>query len=184
LGQGTGLGLSTVISIIRSHGGFVNVYSEVGQGTQFKVYLPAIEDMETRLVENSEQFFGNGELILVVDDEPTICEITKTSLEASGYTVLTANDGIEAVALYAEHKNKVDTVLMDMMMPNMAGPAAIQILKKMNPLVKIVAVSGLPSSEKVEEAMNMGATTFLSKPYTSQELLKTLHMVLQQGVSQ
>jgi two-component system, cell cycle sensor histidine kinase and response regulator CckA len=178
LGQGTGLGLSTVNSIIRSHGGFINVYSEVGQGTQFKVYLPAIQAMETRPVEELEQPFGNGELILVVDDEPTICEVTKTSLEASGYTVLTASDGITAVALYAEHKSKVDMVLMDMMMPNMAGPAAIQILKKMNPLVKIVAVSGLPSSDKVKEAMGLGATTFLSKPYTSRDLLKTLHTVL------
>jgi two-component system, cell cycle sensor histidine kinase and response regulator CckA len=178
LGQGTGLGLSTVISIIRSHGGFVTVYSEVGQGTQFKIYLPAIEGVETRSVKEFEQPLGNGELILVVDDEAPICEITKTSLETSGYNVLTASDGIDAVAMYAEHKDSVDIVLMDMMMPNLTGPAAIQVLRRMNPKIKIIALSGLPSSDKVKEAMNMGATTFLAKPYTAQELLKTLHTVL------
>lgn len=178
MGQGTGLGLATVISIIRSHGGFIKVDSEVGQGTQFKVYLPAVQDVETRPVEDLEHLLGNGELILVVDDEAPICEITKTSLEASGYSVLTANGSIEAIALYAEHKDKVDIVLMDMMMPNMTGPAAAQVLRKMNPLVKIIAVSGLPSSDKVKEAMHMGAITFLAKPYSAQELLKTLHTVL------
>lgn len=179
VGQGTGLGLSTVNSIIRSHGGFINVYSEVGQGTQFKVYLPAIAGRETQSIGEIEQPLGNGELILVVDDEGSICEITKTTLETSGYKVLTANDGIEAVASYAQHKDKVDLVLMDMMMPNMTGPAAIQVLKKINPLVKVVAVSGLPSSDNVKEAMHLGASAFLSKPYTAQELLKALHKVLQ-----
>ena len=183
LGQGTGLGLSTVISIIRSHGGFLNVYSEVGQGTQFKVYLPAIQGAEARSAADLEQPLGRGELVLVVDDEALIREVTKTSLEASGYKVLTASDGIDAVAAYAEHKDKVDIVLMDMMMPNMTGPAAMQILRRMNPLVKIVALSGLPSSEKVREVMNMGATEFLAKPYTAQELLKTLHLVLQKDRS-
>ncbi|MBD2078341.1 response regulator [Leptolyngbya sp. FACHB-17] len=178
VGKGTGLGLSTVNSIIRSHGGFINVYSEVGQGTQFKVHLPAIAGRETQSIREIEQPLGNGELILVVDDEGSICEITKTTLETSGYKVLTANDGIEALASYAQHKDKVDIVLMDMMMPNMTGPAAIQILKKMNPLVKVVAVSGLPSSDNVKEAMHLGASAFLSKPYTAQELLKALHKVM------
>lgn len=112
-GLGTGLGLSTVIGIIKSHSGFVNVFSEVGKGTQFKVYLPVVEAMETVAAQNLEMPPGHGELILVVDDEAAIREITKTSLETYNYKVLTANDGIEAIALYAEHREKISVVLMD-----------------------------------------------------------------------
>lgn len=183
IGKGTGLGLATVIGIVKNHGGFVNVYSEVGQGTQFKVYLPAVQEAEMPPIGDVEKPIGNGELVMVVDDEATICEITKTSLEAYNYSTLVANDGIDAIALYAEHKNNVNVLLMDMMMPNMAGPAAIRILRKMNPLVKIIAVSGLPSSERVRAAMDTGVSAFLSKPYTTQELLKTLHSVLNSDVS-
>jgi CheY-like chemotaxis protein len=150
----------------------------VGQGTQFKVYLPAVQGTETQQTGDQQQPFGKGELVLVVDDEATICEIAKTSLETYNYSTLIANDGIDAVALYAQHKDKVSVVLMDMMMPNMAGPTAISILKKMNPQVKIIAVSGLPSSDKVKAAMETGVNAFLPKPYTSQELLKTLQTVL------
>ena len=176
--KGTGLGLATVIGIVKNYGGFVNVYSEVGQGTQFKVYLPAVQGTETQQTGDQQQPFGKGELVLVVDDEATICEIAKTSLETYNYSTLIANDGIDAVALYAQHKDKVSVVLMDMMMPNMAGPTAISILKKMNPQVKIIAVSGLPSSDKVKAAMETGVNAFLPKPYTSQELLKMLQTVL------
>ncbi|NDJ19193.1 GAF domain-containing protein [Myxacorys almedinensis] len=177
-GKGTGLGLSTVIGIVRNHGGFVNAYSEPGQGTEFKVYLPAVQGAEMQQIDQSEPLLGNGELVLVVDDEVTIREITKASLETYRYTVLVANDGIEAIALYAQHKDRVSAVLMDMMMPNMAGLTAIGILRRINPLVKIIAVSGLSSTEKVTAAMEAGVSAFLSKPYTAQELLKTLDSVL------
>ncbi len=178
LGQGTGLGLSTVIGIIKNHGGFVNVYSEVGQGTQFKFYLPAVQGLETQQTEDLDLPPGHGKLILVVDDEVAIREITKTSLETYDYKVLTASDGFEALALYAQYKNEISVVLMDMMMPEMNGPTTIGMLKKINPLVSIIAVSGLASSDKVSAAMSMGVKVFLSKPYTAQELLKTLHSLL------
>ena len=178
LGKGTGLGLSTVNGIIKNHGGFINVYSEVGRGTQFKLYLPAVQEAHTQQAEDLELPQGRGELILVVDDEVAIREITKTSLEIYGYKVLVANDGIEAIALYAQHKDKISVVLMDMMMPSMDGPTTIRVLKKFNPLVKIIAVSGLVSSDKVSLAMGTGVQAFLSKPYTAQQLLKTLHLAL------
>jgi len=177
-GKGTGLGLSTVIGIIKSHGGFVDVYSEMGQGTQFKVYLPAVEETQTQLVKDMELPIGNGELLLVVDDEAAICEVTKTSLETYAYRVLTASDGIEAIALYAQHKDEISLVLVDMMMPSMDGPTTIRTLQKINPKVKIIAVSGLDSSDKVSVAMNAGVKAFLSKPYTAQELLKIINSVL------
>ena len=178
LGKGTGLGLSTVLGIIKSHGGFVNVYSEMRQGTQFKVYLPALEETEIPLVENLELPTGNGELILVVDDEAAIRKITQTSLETYGYRVLTASDGIEAIALYAQHRHEISIALVDMMMPSMDGPTTIRTLQKINPKVKIIAVSGLISSDKISVVMGTGVKTFLSKPYTAQELLKTLSEVL------
>jgi PAS domain S-box-containing protein len=177
-GRGTGLGLSTVIGIIKSHGGFVHVYSEVGQGTQFKVYLPALEETATEPIEDPELTTGNGELILVVDDEASIRKITQTSLESYGYTALTASDGIEAIAQYAQHRNEISVVLVDMMMPSMDGPTTIRMLQKINPQVDIIGVSGLVSSDKVSVAMNAGVKTFLSKPYTAKDLLKTLGEVL------
>lgn len=177
LGKGTGLGLSTVIGIIKSHGGFVNVYSEVGRGTQFKLYLPAVEAMETQQAEDLELPVGQGELILVVDDEVAICETTKTTLETYNYKVLTASDGIEAVAVYVQHR-EISVVLIDMMMPSMDGPTTIRTLQKINSLVKIIAVSGLASSDKLTAAAATGVKTFLSKPYTAKELLKTINGVL------
>jgi signal transduction histidine kinase len=141
LGKGTGLGLSTVIGIIKSHGGFVNVYSEVGKGTQFKVYLPVTQTIETDCIPavHKELPAGHGELILVVDDEDSIREITKTSLETNAYKVLTASDGIEAVALYTQHKEEISVVLIDMMMPSMDGPTTIRILQKLTRRSRLLA---------------------------------------------
>jgi PAS domain S-box-containing protein len=181
LGKGTGIGLSTVNGIIKNHGGFINVYSQVGRGTQFKVYLPAVQGTETQQAEDLELPLGHGELILVVDDEVAIREITKTLLETYNYNVITASDGLDAIALYAQHKDEISVVLMDMMMPSMDGLRSIHVLKKFNPLVKIIAVSGLTSSDKVSVAMDSGVKAFLSKPYTAQQLLKTLHSVLSVG---
>jgi CheY-like chemotaxis protein len=178
VGIGTGLGLSTVIGIVKSHGGFVNVYTEVGRGTEFKVYLPVVEAMETLEAHEIELPPGQGELILVVDDEAAIRDITKTSLETYNYKALTASDGIEAVALYAEYREKISVVLTDMMMPEMDGPTTIRTLQKINPHVLIIGVSGLDSSDKLAAARGAGVKTFLSKPYTAKELLKTINGVL------
>jgi PAS domain S-box-containing protein len=178
LGKGTGLGLSTVMGIIKSHGGFITVYSEMGRGTAFKVYLPAVEAMEPLEVPDAELPLGNGELILVVDDEAAIREITKTSLETYNYKAITASDGIEAIALYAEHRDQVSVVLTDMLMPSMDGATTIRTLQKINPNVKIIAVSGLASTDKQTTATSAGVKTFLSKPYTAKELLSAINRVL------
>jgi two-component system, cell cycle sensor histidine kinase and response regulator CckA len=178
IGKGTGLGLSTVRGIIQSHGGFVTVNSQVSRGTEFKVFLPAVEVAKTPLGEDLELFKGNGELILVVDDETGILETTKISLETYNYRVLTASNGIEAIALYAEHEAEISLVLMDMMMPSMDGATAIRTLQKMNPQVKVVAVSGLNVSDKLTKMP--GVKKFLPKPYTTKELLQTLHNILVQ----
>ncbi|QLE44966.1 response regulator [Nostoc sp. C052] len=178
VGKGTGLGLSTVLGIIKSHGGFVNVYSELGTGTNFQVYLPAVEGMETLSPEDLPPQTGHEELILVVDDEIAIQEITRTSLEAHNYKILIANDGIEAIALYAQNRDKVSAVLMDIMLPSLDGLTAIRTLQKINPQVKIIASSGLMSDNKLSAAAAIGINTFLSKPYTINELLLSLQKVL------
>lgn len=177
VGKGTGLGLSTVLGIVKSHGGFVNVYSEVGKGSQFKIYIPAQQATETLEETEIDLPVGNGELILVVDDEGSIRDITKTSLESYNYNALTASDGIEAIALYAEYRDKISVVLTDMVMPTMDGVTTIRTLQKINPAVKIIAVSGLASSDKANLVFQMGVKAFLAKPYTAKQLLQTINNV-------
>ncbi len=180
MSKGTGLGLSTALTIVKSHGGFVNVYSEVNKGSQFGVYFPAFETDDAARISAppTDLPVGHGELILVVDDEEAIRQITRSTLETFGYGVVTASDGTEAVALYAEHRNKIAVVLTDMLMPFMDGPATIRALQKMNSEVKIIAASGLTAAHKTGEASLEGVKIFLSKPYTAEKLLKALAEIL------
>ncbi|AFY32659.1 PAS domain S-box protein [Calothrix sp. PCC 7507] len=181
VGRGTGLGLSTVLGIIKSHGGFVNVSSQIEQGSQFMLFLPAVEATQEPNAEDLKLPKGNGELILVVDDESQIREIATIILENNHYRTLTAGNGIEAIAMYAQHKHQIRAVLMDMMMPEMDGIAAIRTLQKMNPLVKIIASSGLNSHESFSQTAGLEIAAVLSKPYTANELLNRLHQILTAG---
>jgi PAS domain S-box-containing protein len=179
--KGTGLGLSTVLTIVKSHGGFVNLYSELHKGSQFSIYLPALQrDPASASASQlkTDLPLGHGELVLVVDDEESIREITKGTLETFGYRVLTASDGTEAVALYADHKNDVAVVVTDMMMPFMDGPATIRALQRMNPTVRIIAASGLGGSQRAADASLEGVEIFLDKPYTAEKLLKALAKII------
>ncbi|MEH2370636.1 hybrid sensor histidine kinase/response regulator [Nostoc sp.] len=178
LGKGTGLGLSTVISIIKEHNGFITVSSCVGEGTKFQVYLPAVNQVPIQFLQDIEIPTGSGECILVVDDETAIQEITKTSLENYNYTAIIAGDGMEALAIYTEHQEKISAAIIDIMMSKMDGATTIRTLQDINPLLPIIAVSGLVTSEQVPLDKTAEYTAFLSKPYTTQELLKTLHAVI------
>jgi two-component system, cell cycle sensor histidine kinase and response regulator CckA len=154
----------------------VKVNSKIGEGTQFKLFFPATETTDIIPQEDLQPPAGNGESILVVDDETPILAISKETLKIYNYRVLTANNGIEAIAQYAQHQNKISLVLMDMMMPEMGGERTIRTLKLMDPQVKIIAFSGIASNQGLAEAA--GAKAFLSKPFTVDDLLNTLHRVL------
>lgn len=182
-GKGTGLGLSTVMGIIKGHDGFINVYSELGQGSEFKIYFPAAEVEEAGALPElrAELPMGNGEIILVVDDEAMIRKVTKISLETYAYQVITASDGLEALELCAKHPDKIQVALIDMMMPSMDGVTTIQTLHRSNPHIKIVAVSGLAANQQAAMLASTEVKAFLSKPYTAEKLLKTLYEVLHEA---
>ncbi len=181
LGKGTGLGLSTSLGIIKSHHGFLHVESVPGVGTKFLVYLPAQAATATVVPARTETEMprGNGELVLVVDDEADVRQVVQQILEAFGYWVLLAGDGVEASSLYASRKEEIAAVITDMMMPLMDGPTTIQALKNLNPKVRIIAASGLSTSGNAAKAAREGARHFIPKPYTTATLLQTLHTALQ-----
>lgn len=177
-GKGTGLGLSTVYSIVKSHGGFVGVYSEAGEGTTFTLYLPAADKRDVvRPGDLHEIAPGNGELILVVDDEANILETTREALEEVNYRVITASNGVEALEQYRVHGDEIAAVITDLMMPEMDGITAIRKLKAEKPALPIIAASGLTGT-KAQESVDAGASTCLSKPFTAEKLLGTLKDVL------
>jgi PAS domain S-box-containing protein len=178
---GTGMGLSTALTILKSHGGFVNVRSELGKGTEIAVYFPISVDRQEQVgaVGVGELPCGHGELILVVDDEESIRQITKSTLETFGYRVLVAADGAQALEQYATNRDDIAIVITDLLMPLMDGVATIRALRKLKPNVKIISVSGLADDAKTVEAARAGVETFLPKPYTAEQLLRALAQVLQ-----
>jgi len=182
-GKGTGLGLSTAVNILKTHNGWVTAYSELGRGTQFKVYLPAnaVDSVILADAPPAPMPQGRDQLVLVVDDEETIRGITEITLGANGYRVLTASDGTEAVALFARHTSEIALVITDMAMPFMDGPATIRALQRMNPAIPMIAVSGLSDNAKVAEVAGTANVTFLSKPFTAAELLVRMDSLLAKG---
>jgi PAS domain S-box-containing protein len=180
IGKGTGLGLSTVMSIIKSHGGFLDLKSEVGKGTSFNVYFPAAEGASVSKSDaiNPAELRGDGEHLMIVDDETSVLDLTKSMLMQNGYRVVTAIHGADAVALYPQYREQVKLVIMDMMMPVMDGPKAIRILKEQNPNLRFIAISGLMQAEALRDQLGDNSIVFVPKPFTTERLLKAVRDLL------
>lgn len=184
-GQGTGLGLSTVQNIAKSHGGFVHVYSEQGKGTTFKVYFPAVltGSLEESEFQRASLPRGRGECILVVDDEEQVRALLKATLEKYNYHILTANDGAEGLAVYVQHRDQIELVLSDLMMPLMEGRAMIRALKKLDPHVKIIALSGMLDPGAIDDTPELGTIELMQKPFSTERLLMSVQRTLQSNRS-
>jgi len=176
LGKGTGLGLSTVIGIVKSHGGFLDVHSSIGKGTTFDIFLPAAPDCipMTPPKEATPPPDGHGELILVVDDEASIRNVTQTMLTQHGYRTLGAADGAEALTIFARQNEPIAAVFTDIMMPVVDGVALSRALKKMDPGVRIITASGSEEHDRRRELNALNIENVLSKPFTTRTLLTAL----------
>ena len=175
IGKGTGLGLSTVQTIVHNHQGFVDISSQVGQGTQFRFYLPANDRIEPIKVESILPVLtGQGELILIVDDEPSIREILGDTIESYDYQSITARDSQQAIELYRQHHHEIHTILLDYMMPGGNPDHTIAQFHSIDPHVRVIVMSGLSADEIAAESHGEPATSFLAKPFSTRDLLCAL----------
>jgi PAS domain S-box-containing protein len=182
VGQGTGLGLAMVYGIVKSHGGYITCHSEPITGTTFKIYLPVIvagaAQMEKDDTEIAPQLPCGQGTILLVDDEESLRQVGQEFLEIEGYTVITAASGEDALEIYREHQNKVDLVILDLIMPGMGGRACLKTILQINPKQKVIIVSGFSADAQVREVVEEGALGFLSKPYDLGGMIKIINNAL------
>jgi len=179
-GKGTGLGLPTVLGIVKSHGGFIQFKSEVGKGTCFEIYLPATPDAQPLAGPGrAPPPRGQGELILIVDDEIAIRKVTTRILEASGYRVVSAADGTEALAVFMQNRTAVAAVVTDMLMPGMDGPDFVRVLRRIDPESRVIGISGMGEAMSSDANESLAMSALLTKPFTGTSLLSVLHAVLQ-----
>lgn len=181
LGQGTGLGLPTVMGIAENHGGFVHLETKPGAGTTFYVYIPAapgdaLAGDNARRGEESAK--GKGELILVVDDEPSVRKLASAILSRNGYRTLTAAEGREGIKLFEQHRQNIRLIVSDLMMPQLDGPGMLRSLRQIEPRLKSIVITGLGEENRIAEAKAAGADLILNKPFTADQLLSNVKQLL------
>jgi CheY-like chemotaxis protein len=176
IGKGTGLGLSTAVGIVRSHDGFIEVQSEVGKGATFAIFLPSLST--GALLPDSQEDpsgpVGQGQLILVVDDECAIRNVTESVLARNGYRTLAAADGAQAITIFAAQFDRIDAVFTDVLMPEVDGLALCRVLRKIDPTVRILAASGSSEDGRLRELRAMNIGEVLNKPFSTDSLLSAL----------
>jgi signal transduction histidine kinase len=177
--KGTGLGLTMVYNIIKQHNGFIDVYSEKMVGTVFNIYFPvSCEETHTKkTLEEQISYKGSG-TILIIDDEKIIRNIAEEILINAGYSVLTAENGVEAIEIYKKHFPDIKAVLLDFIMPQQSAKATYIELKKINPEVEVILTSGFKPDEKIDSLLKLGIQVYLQKPYSVTKLTKVLHVLL------
>ena len=181
VGKGTGLGLASAYGIIKNHNGIIRVYSEINHGTTFNIYLPASELEEAKEIQVSTEMVKGDEAILLVDDEEATIQVEELMLKELGYQVIPALSGRQAVELYREKMVDLDLVALDMIMPEMNGRDTYDALKKINPNVKVLLVSGYSLNKQIEELMDKGCDGFIQKPFDIIQLSQKLREVLGNG---
>jgi two-component system cell cycle sensor histidine kinase/response regulator CckA len=189
MGRGTGLGLASVYGIIKNHNGFINVYSEKGQGTTFNIYLPAsikrdVKDKESNKMDETNEIIKGAGIILLVDDEPMILRVGREILETLGYTILTAQDGTSAIELYKQSKKSIDLVILDMVMPEMSGGEVFDEIKKIDPEVKVLLSSGYSLNGQASRIINRGCVGFIQKPFTIRDISSQLRRIIDKQKTQ
>jgi CheY-like chemotaxis protein len=178
MGRGTGLGLASVYGIIKNHGGFIDVYSEIGEGTTFNIYLPVLDQKIPEEKRLSSEILSGKEIVLLVDDEEIIAEIMEKALTLAGYRVLLARGGEEAIEVYKKNQNDIDLVVLDMIMPGMNGGKVFNRLREINPGVKVILSSGYSIDGEASQIMARGCNGFIQKPFGIKELSQKIREVL------
>ncbi|HHO76196.1 MAG TPA: PAS domain S-box protein [Deltaproteobacteria bacterium] len=177
-GRGTGLGLASAYGIVKNHGGFIHVESEKDKGSSFMIYLPASDKMIEIIYKAPEEVSRGEETILVIDDEEMILEISSKMLEELGYKVISASGGEKGVHLYKENKDRIDLVILDMIMPDFSGKDSFEAIRRINPAAAVLLSSGYSLDSQAKEIMARGCRGFIQKPFTLASLSKKLREVL------
>ena len=178
LGRGTGLGLASVYGIIKGHGGYIDVESEKGYGTTFKIYLPASVKKVQEGVKTAGLIMKGTGTVLLVDDEEEVLNVGDGFLKAMGYQVITAHDGKEATEVYRKHQESIDLVVLDIVMPVMGGSEVFDRLKKINPDIKVLLSSGYSIDGEATKILERGASGFIQKPFNIKQLSQSIHEIL------